>query len=138
MDLPANKTAVFAQTPKTANAVATGACTVNDSNPANTIQLCTIGAAGAILTSLSAMPRGTVTSCGLALFLSRDAGVTKFLIASAEMKPYTMAATTKTPRTMFEYSEAAPKRLAAGDRLYVGCQVALAGGIVFDAEYTEF
>jgi len=36
------------------------------------------------------------------------------------------------------YSESSPLRLEAGDRLYVGSQVALAGGIVFRAEFTDF
>jgi hypothetical protein len=40
--------------------------------------------------------------------------------------------------TFANYSESAPLRLEAGDRIYVGSQVALAGGIVFRAEFTDF
>ena len=131
-------TAPFAQTPKTASAVVTGAASIATDAPANTVLLFTAGADGAILTSLSAMPRATVTASDLVLFMSKDAGTTKRLIDSKLMTAYTVAATTATPVTMFGYSESSPMRLQAGDALYVGSQVALAGGIVFEAQYTEF
>jgi hypothetical protein len=55
------------------------------------------------------------------------------------MAAYTMATTTLVPETTFAlYTETTPLRLEAGDRLYVGSQVALAGGIVFRAEFTNF
>lgn len=131
-------TAPFAQTPKTATAVVTGAASITTDAPANTVLLFTAGTDGAILTALSAMPRATVTASDLVLFISKDAGTTKRLIDSKLMSAYTVAATTATPVTQFGYSESSPMRLAAGDALYVGSQVALAGGIVFEAQYTEF
>lgn len=131
-------TAPFAQTPKTATAVVTAATTITSDAPANTVLLLTAGADGAILTALSAMPRATVTASDLVLFISKDAGTTKRLIDSKLMSAYTVAATTATPITSFGYSESNPMRLQAGDALYVGSQVALAGGIVFAAQYTEF
>lgn len=131
-------TAPFAQTPKTATAVVTGAASIATDAPANTVLLFTAGADGAILTALSAMPRATVTASDLVLFLSKDAGTTNRLIDSKLMSAYTVAATTATPVTQFGYSESSPMRLQAGDALYVGSQVALAGGIVFEAQYTEF
>jgi len=55
------------------------------------------------------------------------------------MAAHTVATTTAIPETVFPfYSEAAPLRLEAGDRIYVGSQVALAGGIVFRAEFKDF
>jgi len=132
-------TAPFAQTPKTATAVVTGAGTFVDDAPTNTVLLVTAGSDGCILTSLSALPRATVTASKLMLFLSKDSGTTKRFIDSALMAAYTSANTTATPVTLFSaYSEAAPLRLEAGDQLYVGSAVALAGGIVFAAEYTDF
>lgn len=131
-------TAPFAQTPKTATAVCTAAATLTDT-PANTVLLVTAGADGAILTRLTAMPRATVTANSLVLFISKDAGVTQRLVDSELMAAFTVAATTAIPETAFaNYTEAAPLRLEAGDRLYVGAQVALAGGIVFKAEWTDF
>jgi len=132
-------TAPFAQTPKTATAVATGAATIADDNPSNTVELLTAGADGCIVTSLTAIPRATVTASSLVLWVSKDSGTTKRLIDSELMSAHTVATTTAIPETTFtRISESSPLRLEAGDRLYVGSQVALAGGIVFKAEYTDF
>lgn len=132
-------TAPFAQTPKTASAVCTGAATITNDAPTNTVELLTAGADGAIVTSLWAMPRATTTATSLVLFLSKDNGTTKRLIDSELMAAYTMATTTAIPETKFaNVSESTPIRLEAGDKLFVGSQVALADGIVFKAEYTEF
>jgi len=132
-------TAPFAQTPKTATAVATAAAAITNDTPTNTVLLLTAGSDGAILTRLSAIPRATVTAASLVLFISNDTGTTKRLIDSELMAAYTMATTTAIPETAFaNFSETAPLRLAAGDQLYVGSQVALAGGIIFRAEYTDF
>jgi hypothetical protein len=131
-------TAPFAQTPKTATAVVTAAATLTDT-PANTVLLVTAGADGAILTRLTAIPRATVTASSLVLFISKDGGTTQRLIDSELMAAHTVAVTTAIPETVFTfYSETAPLRLEATDRLYVGSQVALAGGIVFRAEFTNF
>ena len=132
-------TAPFAQTPKTATAVATGAATVGTDAPTNTVLLLTAGSDGAILTRLMAMPRATVTASSLLLYLSKDNGTTQRLIDSELMAAHTVATTTAIPETGFtNYSETTPLRLEAGDRLYVGSQVALASGIVFRAEFTDF
>jgi hypothetical protein len=131
-------TAPFAQTSKTATAVVTGVATLTDT-PANTVLLVTAGADGAILTRLTAIPRATVTASSLVLFISKDSGTTQRLIDSELMAAHTVATTTAIPETVFTfYSETAPLRLEATDRLYVGSQVALAGGIVFRAEFTNF
>lgn len=132
-------TAPFAQTPKTATAVATGAvASLTGDAPTNTVLLLTAGSDGALLTKLSAIPRATVTASDLVVFISKDSGTTKRFIDSKLMAAYTMATTTATPVTAFDYSESAPLRLEAGDQIYVGSQVALASGIVFKAEYTDF
>lgn len=131
-------TAAFAQTPKTGTAVTTGACaTITGDTPTNTALLMTAGANGAILTRLSAMPRATVTDSSLLLFISSDSGVTMRLIDSEKMAAFTVAATTTIPETQFSnYSETRPGRLASGDRLYVGNQVA--GNVAWKAEWTDF
>jgi hypothetical protein len=131
-------TAPFAQTPKTATAVVTAVATLTDT-PANTVLLVTAGSAGAILTRLTAIPRATVTASSLVVFISKDGGTTQRLIDAELMAAYTMATTTLIPETTFAlYTESTPLRLEAGDRIYVGSQVALAGGIVFRAEFTNF
>lgn len=131
-------TAPFAQTPKTATAVVTGVATMTDT-PANTALLVTAGTDGAIVTSLWAIPRATVTAASLVLFLSKDNGTTQRLIDSELMSAHTVASTTAIPETKFaNITETAPLRMEAGDQLYVGSQVALAGGIVFKAEWTDF
>jgi uncharacterized phosphosugar-binding protein len=133
-------TAPFAQTPKNVTAVATAAvASITGDTPTNTVVLLTAGADGAILTRLSAIPRSTVTASSLVLFTSSDSGTTKRLIDSALMAAQTVATTTAITATTFTtYSETTPLRLQAGEQLYVGSQVALANGIVFKAEYTDF
>jgi hypothetical protein len=132
-------TAPFAQTPKTATAVATGAVgSFAGDTPTNVVLLMTAGADGAILTKLTAIPRANVTASSLLVFISKDSGTTDRMVDSALMGAHTVATTTAIPVTSFSYSESAPLRLEAGDQVYVGSQVALAGGIVFKAEYTDF
>lgn len=133
-------TAPFAQTPKTATAVATAAVgSLTTDAPSGTVLLMTAGADGAILTRLSAMPRNTIEARGLYLFLSKDSGTTMRLIDSELMGAQTITTTAAIAETTFaNYSETRPLRLEAGDRLYVGSSVALTQGIVFKAEYTDF
>jgi hypothetical protein len=133
-------TAPFAQTPKNATAVVTGAqSTLNGDAPTETVLLLTVGSEGALLTRLTAIPRGTVTASSLRLWISKDSGTTKRLIDSVLMAAHTVATTTAIPVTTFQkYTEDTPLRLEASASLYVGSGVALADGIVFAAEYTEF
>ena len=132
-------TAAFAQTSKTASAVATVAVTdYAGDTPTNTIELLTAGADGAIVTRITAIPRATVTASCLGLWISNNNGATKRLVASVLMAAHTVAVTTAIPSTTFSYSEVAPLRLGAGDKLYVGSLVSLGGGIVFNAEYTDY
>jgi len=130
-------TAAFAQTPKTLNAIVTAADDLT-SAPANTVKIATAGSDGAILTKLTAIPRATVTASSLHLFISKDTGTTKLLVNSVLMSAHTVAATTAVPVTDFGYTEDAPLRLEAADELYVGSGVALAGGISFNSESSDF
>lgn len=133
-------TAAFAQVPQTATAVAINAvANLGTDAPSNTVLLMTAGANGAILTRLTAIPRANVGASSLVLFVSNDAGVTQRLIDSELMPLQNIAVGTVIAETQFgNYSEARPLRMKAGDRLYVGTQVALAAGIVFKAEWTDF
>lgn len=133
-------TAPFAQTPQIKTAVVTSAAaSISGDTPTNTVALLTAGADGAILTRLSAIPRATVTASSLLLYTSSDSGTTKRLIDSVLMPAQTVSTTAAIASTAFtNYSETTPLRLAAGEQLYVGSQVALASGIVFKAEYTDF
>lgn len=131
-------TAPFAQAPKTLAPVVTSADDLTDAPP-NTVLAVTAGAEGALVTKLTAIPRATVTASSLHLFLSTDGGTTKRLIDSVLMSAHTVAATTAIPVTTFSnITEDTPLRLAATDELYVGSAVALAGGIAFEAEATDF
>jgi hypothetical protein len=132
-------TAAFAQTNVVGVAEATLASVITTSTPTNTVLIVTAGAEGALLTKLSAVPRATVAATALYAFISKDGGATKMFIDSELMGAYTMSATTATPKTTFkDISEATPIRLAAGDKVYVGIGVALASGIVFTAQTTDF
>lgn len=129
----------FAQTTKTGTAVATLAGAITTDTPTNTVLIATAGLEGALLTSLTAIPRATVTASALYLFISKDAGVTTRLVDSALMSAHTVATTTAIPVTNFaNISETTPIRLEAGDALYISSGVALASGIVFTAQTTDF
>jgi hypothetical protein len=131
--------APFAQTPKNASAVVTTASADLTTTPTHTVLLCKAGADGALLTRLSAIPRATVTASCLLLWTSPDDGTTKRLLDTALMAAHTVAATTAIPVTAFSrYSEDTPLRLEANMSLYVGSAVTLAGGIVFNGNYTDF
>jgi hypothetical protein len=138
--MPKTFTAPFAQSPKTATAVVTAAVgNLGTDAPTGTVLLMTAGTEGAIMTRLWAIPRATVTPSSLLLFISSDAGVTQRLKDSESMASQTVSTTAAIAETTFpNYSESRPLRLGAGDRLYVGTQVAQATGILFSAEYTDF
>jgi hypothetical protein len=127
---------VTPQAVQSATAICTAAkTTYNDAT--NAVLLVTAGANGAVVYGIRALPRATVTATQLQLYRSSDGGTTLILINSALMAAYTMAQTTAVPATDFGYSETNPLRLKATERLYVAIGVALAGGIVFDAQYED-
>lgn len=132
-------TAPFAQTTKTSTAVLTTASVISSDSATNTQLIATAGTDGALVTSVSMIPRATVTATALYLFLSKDGGTTLRLIDSELMAAYTMAATTAVPETKFtNVNEVTPIRLEAGDKLYASIGVALASGIVAKCEWTDF
>lgn len=132
-------TAPFAQTQRTGTAAVSAAVgNLASDAPTGLSLIATAGAEGALLTRLFAVPRGTVTATGLVLFLASSDGAIR-LIDSELMTAYTASTTTGIPETAFtNYNEGAPLRLAAGDKLYVGCLVAQGPGVVFRAEYSDF
>ncbi len=131
--------AVFAQKPMTGTVVVTGAAgAINSDAPTGVSLLMTAGQDGAILTRLWAIPRGTVGAGSLLLFIQGADGAVR-LIDSEALAAFTSSTTVALPETVFSnYSENTPLRLAAGDKLYVGNQVAAASGMVFRAEWTNF
>lgn len=128
---------VFAQGGRTVTAIATAAkTTYNDA--ANAVKLCDADTDGSLLKALSACPRATVTATMLQLYRSPDNGTTMQLIDSALMPAHTVAVTTAIQKTSFgSISDTTPIRLAAGDSLWVGAAVALAGGIVFTGQVED-
>ena len=134
-------TAPFAQTPKTlAVAVTTALGGLTTSTVTGASLVATAGADGAVVTKMTAMPRSTVAATALDLFIVKAGAPTVYLLIDSElMAAYTSATTTATPETTFgNISLDTPLRLEAGDKLYVGTEVALAAGIVFYAEWMDF
>lgn len=131
--------AAFVQTEKNENAVVTAIpAAINTDTPTNTSLITTAGADGALLTSLTAIPRATVAATLLYLWISSDGGTTKRLLKTVLMAAHTVAVNTEIPATDFGYTEDAPLRLEANEELYVGIGVALAGGIVFNSVSGDF
>jgi len=139
--VPMTFTAPFAQNPKSLSVAVTAALGGLGTDAITGAQLLvTAGANGAIVSSISAMPRGTVTASSLVLFLVKSATSAIYRpIDSVLMPAYTLATTTAIPVTAFALiSDATPLRLEAGDKLYVGSQVALAAGIVFTGRWMDY
>jgi hypothetical protein len=82
---------------------------------------------------------GTTTASQVNLYLSKDSGTTQRLIASGAAAAYTWAVTTAPSPVDFGYSESAPLRLEAGDRLYGQARnaTAVTDCFAFTAEYSE-
>ncbi len=142
-------TAAFAQDPKTALTVPvaainlTGAGSIADTNNqvVGTSALLTSGNEGAIVTRLSCIPRGTNTAFTAFLFIepAGSASGTRILIDSIPVAANTVSASVNSKRTDFVLAnEVTPIRLGAGDKLHVGMSVALAVGVTFHAEYSNF
>ncbi|WP_256805442.1 hypothetical protein [Pseudomonas kurunegalensis] len=134
-------TAPFAQTPKTGTAVVTAALAgLSTDAPTGAQLLVTAGAEGAILTRLAAIPRGTVTASSLCVFLVKASAPAVYrLVASEVLGAYTASTTAAIPTTTFAFvTEESPLRLEAGDKLYVGSQVAQGAGLVALATWMDF
>lgn len=134
-------TAPFVQTPRTGTAVATAALggLATDAVTGSAL-LATAGADGALVTRVTAMPRGTVTPTSLRLFVVKASAPTIYRPVDSElMAAYTNAATTATPETNFSnIALESPLRLEAGDKLYAGIEVALPAGVSFFCEWADF
>ena len=141
--------AVFAQDPKTAAVVMTGAVALTGAgsiaDTANAVNgtslLLTAGTEGAIVTRLNFMPRGTITATIAYLFLRRasDPAASRIFVDQVSLPAVTVsttAAATKSVSTLA--TEVSPLRLGAGDELYVGMSVAASVGVAAYAEFTDF
>ena len=132
-------TAPFVQVYKTEAVTLTSAALSNavNVNSLNMGAIVTAGTQGALVTKLTAIPKGTITASSLLLWLVKaKAPSTPQLIDSELMPAYAISVTAAIPETVFSnISVDTPLRLEAGDILYVGSQVAQAAGIVFKAEW---
>ena len=131
-------TAAFAQTPKTSSVVSTVASTGIDTLSPTGLFLCTAGAEGAIVTSLKAIPRSTCSKTRLYLWKTANGSSDKYMIGSVSLAAYTTSSTDAPVQADFGFTEETPLRLAAGDSLYAGIALDTNGGIVFNAQYTDF
>lgn len=134
-------TAAFAQTARTGQAVVTAAAGgIGTDAVTGAVLLATAGAEGAVVTSVNAIPRGTLTASSLILYLVKSATPAVYRpIDSVLMNGYSFAVTTAIPVTIFSsISDATPLRLEAGDKLYAASQVALAAGIIFNAKWMDY
>lgn len=134
-------TAPFVQTSRTGTAVAAAALGgLATDAVTGSVLLATAGADGALVTRVTAMPRGTVTATSLRLFVAKANAPTIYRPVDSElMAAYTNAATTATPETNFgNIAPDSPLRLEAGDKLYAGIEVALPAGVCFFCEWADF
>jgi hypothetical protein len=133
-------TAPFAQTVNNSNLVLTTATTgITTDSVANVALLYTAGTEGSLVTSITAIPRATVTATVIYLFVSSDNGTTSRLIDSILMPAQTLSTTTAVAQSVFtNYTEDYPLRLKANERLYAAISVALTNGIVIAARGMDY
>ena len=126
---------ILPQAIRRAAALATAAKTTYADN-VGAVLLAAGGANGSIVRRLTAIPLATVTATQLQLF-AYD-GTNYRLLNTALMGAYTMAQTTQDTPTDFGYSDGITLYLPSGWSLYVGIGVALAAGILFNVELSDF
>lgn len=139
---------LYPQRPFVTQAVVTAANTdIDDSPDANVAELVLPAGAetdGAVITGLTALPRGTSAATVLYLYESLDNGTTRRLVAAAQAAADTVSTTDAPAPVTFQYQGAAisasnpllvpPGSGAAKPRFFVGASVALAAGWVFRAQ----
>lgn len=133
-----NRDPIFGNAPLFAAVVAVTANLLLDGT-GTVSTILTAGANGSFVNSLKALCRATVTPTACRLFISIDAGATKNLIDEKLMGAYTVAATTAQTPVIF-VDKTVPSqaiKMPALAILYGSIAVALAGGIVFEAEYQD-
>lgn len=131
-----NKDPVFAGAPLFASVAAVTA-NVGLDGTGTVSTILTAGPDGALVTSLKALCRATVTATAIRLFVSVDGGTTKNIIDEKLMAAYAVAATTAQVPVVF-VNKVNPDEaiwLPPAATLYGSIGVALAGGIQFSAEY---
>jgi len=133
-------TAAFAQFPQTLTEAVTAADDITTTTQTNTVLIAQADATnGGILTKVTAIQKATtVADFRLDLFISKDGGTTQKFLLSALMVTHAVAITTKIPETDFGFSEENTLRLEAGDEIHAGSSTALAGGINFTGEWSDF
>jgi hypothetical protein len=110
---------VSPQTLKTGFAATTTANTTFSTAPTNTVLLITAGANGSRVTRIEAIPLETVTANALQIYLSQDAGVTKYLVRMRTGGSDTVSGTDGSAEVDFGYSDDNPLMLGPADRIYV-------------------
>ena len=125
-------TAPFAQTPKRIVArVTTGHTTLNSTT--NTVLAYTAGSEGSVVTRVAYSPTETVTAGVAYLYSSLDSGSTIDLLRAKAVAANTVSTTSTPAEVDFGYTEDAPLRLQASERLYVGFSLSKTGTFSGDA-----
>ena len=127
---------VTPQAPKSAMIGVTTANTTFTTSPTNTQLLLTAGANGARVVRIFAIPLETVTANFLQVYRSIDAGVTKYLAASATGGSDTVSGTDGSTVVDFGLSEDNAMFLQANERLYVA--TGITKNYNFIAEYADY
>lgn len=137
----------FAQFPKTAVATATtayaltGANSVLDDNPLNTVLLLAAGPKGSMVGSIKTKARAsnTTTQGGLFLRKTDDAPGIRRLINTVTIPTQSVTTTAKITEYSFDIAtDDKPLRLEVGDELYFGVAVSQNNGINAIAQYSDF
>jgi len=120
-------TAPFVQAVNNSNCNITAATSAVSTDSVSTaVLLFTAGLEGSAITSITAIPRATVTATALYLFTTTGTDTTTLkLIDSISMPAQTLNTTASVSISTFtNYTEDYPLRLKAGEKLYVATGVA--------------
>lgn len=124
------------QSVKAGSAILTAAkTTYNDTT--NAVLIATADATnGGVVYGITAVARGVLATTTKVMLFRVDASNNVYYIKAVLVSAYTTDAATTVPTVAdFGYTETAPLRLNAGDKLYVGAYAAAANGISVDCQY---
>ena len=111
---------LFGKTPNTGTARSGASAHITLLSLTGLTLLLTAGASGAVVTEISCRPGATIAACPAYLYRSTDSGVTVAPVRSRTIAAGTVSTSLAPADTDFGYSESAPLRLRASERLYVG------------------
>jgi len=103
----------------------------------NALLLLTGAANGSIIYKLTGLPKGTTGAAGRLLVFSSLNGTDMVLIGTANIADYTQSVSLGPVAADIGWSETAPRRVAAGEQIWVATSIAATAGVAVDCQLED-